>query len=344
MLARNTNTNSPTSPSDVVTPPGPNPMILELDHMGGAKALASIEDCFPLRPDSDRLIWVRCYLNEQTSALLTSLNVMSSQFVNMLCAPETRPSTFSGRDGFVGIFRSVSPSLEKTTLQNKEAASIRLFINKNVIVMVQLNQLVSVDRLQESLVANVGPVTSADFIVSLLNEITDRISEVITLWDNTLDQLENDTQITSNSDQSTLILLRKGILILRRYLIPQREAIAQMEPEKLSWFDTNNQAHLSEIAQAMIRLVEDLETEKDRVEALQDSLSSQSQQDTNLRTYYLSIIASIFLPISFATGLLGSNLAGIPFATKPWSFPAFCLLLLLIAVGIALFLRYRKWF
>ena len=181
-------------------------------------------------------------------------------------------------------------------------------------------------------------------MVYLLDEITDRISEVITTWDATLDQLENDAQIVSNADQSELTLLRKGILMLRRYLIPQREAINQMEPEKLSWFDANNQTHIAEIAQAMIRLVEDLETEKDRVEALQDSLSTQSQQDTNQRTYYLSIIAAIFLPITFATGLLGVNLAGIPFAEKPWAFPAFCLTLVVVAIFVAIFLRYRKWF
>ena len=269
---------------------------------------------------------------------------MSTAFINMLCAQETRPSTFSGHDGLVGIFRSVSPSLEKTTLQNKESASIRVFINKNIVVMVQVSQLLSVDRLQATLFANLGPRTSADFVVYLLDEITDRISEVITTWDATLDQLENDAQIVSNADQSELTLLRKGILMLRRYLIPQREAINQMEPEKLSWFDANNQTHIAEIAQAMIRLVEDLETEKDRVEALQDSLSTQSQQDTNQRTYYLSIIAAIFLPITFATGLLGVNLAGIPFAEKPWAFPAFCLTLVVVAIFVAIFLRYRKWF
>ncbi len=330
--------------SDAGSAVGPNPMILELDHLGGAKALPSIESCLPFLPDSDRLIWIRSYLNEQTPAFLTSLNVMSTSFIKMLCAAETRPSTFSGSDGLIGIFRSVSPSLEKTTVQNKDAASIRVFINKNIIVMVQVNQLVSIDRLQANLVANLGPKTSADFVVALLDEITDRISEVIITWDDVLDQLEGDTEIAASADQSELVLLRKGILMLRRYLIPQREAINQMEPEKLSWFDANNQTHIAEIAQAMIRLVEDLETEKDRVEALQDSISTQNQQDTNQRTYYLSIVAAIFLPISFATGLLGSNLAGIPFATKPWSFPAFCFLLLSIALSIAVFLRYRKWF
>lgn len=322
----------------------PNPMILELDHQGGAKELTSIEGCFPLPVNSDRLIWIRCYLDEKTLPFLTSLGVMPPQFLTMICAAETRPSTFSAQDGLVCILRSVSPSLEQTKLQDKEVASIRVYVNKNVIVMVQVAPLLSVNRLQANLLANLGPKDPADFVVALLGVIINRISEVITAWDDRLDILEAKAQSTTSEGQAELSLLRKGILILRRHLIPQREAINQMQPEKLTWFDASDRMHVEELAQAMIRLVEDLEAEKERTEALQDSISAQSQQDTNQRTYYLSIIASIFLPISFATGLLGSNLAGIPFSSKNWSFGAFCLLLLLIAFGIALFLRYRKWF
>lgn len=314
-----------------------------LSQTGGAKELSSIEGYFPIHADNDSLIWVQCNKCEQTSAFLASLGMIPSGVIDILCAEDTRPRSFTLDDSFVGIFRTVSANIESSDAD--ETASVHFFVNKNIIVTVQEYPLVTMDRMKENFQKNVGPKTAADCLMFLLDGISERIAEVITDWDAVLDQLENTDNIASSkSSQITLTRIRKKIVTLRRYLIPQREAFNRMSVANLSWLDANNQYFLKEAAESMVRLVEDLEEEKDLAELVQGAISSQSQQDINQKMYFLSIIAAIFLPITFATGLLGSNLAGIPFADKPWAFPAFCLSLLIIAMMIAIFLRYRRWF
>jgi len=60
--------------------------------------------------------------------------------------------------------------------------------------------------------------------------------------------------------------------------------------------------------------------------------------------YVLSIVAAIFLPLSFVKGLLGINVGGIPGADSALGFPAVIVLMLVIAAGIWALFRWRRWF
>lgn len=58
--------------------------------------------------------------------------------------------------------------------------------------------------------------------------------------------------------------------------------------------------------------------------------------------YVLSVVAAIFLPLGFVTGLLGINVGGIPGTEWPWSFTVVCVALLVMAGGLAEFFRRRR--
>ena len=62
----------------------------------------------------------------------------------------------------------------------------------------------------------------------------------------------------------------------------------------------------------MVRYIEDLEEACDRLQIVKDEISNTLSDKLNKKMYFLSIIAAIFLPLSFLTGLLGINVARIP--------------------------------
>jgi zinc transporter len=65
--------------------------------------------------------------------------------------------------------------------------------------------------------------------------------------------------------------------------------------------------------------------------------------EQNERMYLLSVVAAIFLPLTFVTGLLGMNVAGLPGTENPYGFIYSALIMLASLVGLILYFRSRKW-
>ena len=76
----------------------------------------------------------------------------------------------------------------------------------------------------------------------------------------------------------------------------------------------------------------------------QEELLSRLSDQMNTRMYVLSVVAAIFLPLGFLTGLLGINVGGIPGADNPSAFLLFLVFLVGIVVLQIVLFRYRKWF
>ena len=101
--------------------------------------------------------------------------------------------------------------------------------------------------------------------------------------------------------------------------------------------------NLSSLANRTIKVVEYLDAMRDRLTAMQEHLDVQHSIQIGRNSYVLSVVAAIFLPLGFITGLFGVNLAGMP--GGDWQ-PAFAVLSA-ASVGIAIFLffffRWLKW-
>ena len=94
----------------------------------------------------------------------------------------------------------------------------------------------------------------------------------------------------------------------------------------------------------MIRYIEDIDSIRERAQITKDELTNALSDKMNKNLYMLSVVAAIFLPLGFLTGLLGINVGGIPGAETANAFFIFCVILVaVICSQIALF-KYLKWF
>ncbi|BAN96483.1 zinc transport protein ydaN [Plautia stali symbiont] len=91
------------------------------------------------------------------------------------------------------------------------------------------------------------------------------------------------------------------------------------------------------------RGLDDLNAGVARTGILADEVASLLVESMNRRTYTMSLMAMIFLPATFLTGLFGVNLGGIPGGSWPHGFTMFCGLLLVMVLGVALWLKRRNW-
>ena len=137
--------------------------------------------------------------------------------------------------------------------------------------------------------------------------------------------------------------IRRRLISLKRYIAPQRMALTKLIDLRLPWFEAHDLIRLRELGERVIRYVEDLEALRERAQVMQDELTNRLSEQMNRNMYLLTIVASIFLPLGFITGLLGVNVGGIPGTEEPLGFLMLCGLLLFVGLLEYWIFKRLKW-
>ena len=144
--------------------------------------------------------------------------------------------------------------------------------------------------------------------------------------------------------RSQITDIRKQAIVFRRYIAPQRDVIAALRVSDMPWLSELHKRRLQESLDRVIRYIEDIDTIRERAQIVKDKLTNALSDKMNKNLYLLSVIAAVFLPLGFLTGLLGINVGGVPGVDDPsafWVFSGF--LSVVVALQILLFKRW-KWF
>jgi zinc transporter len=227
----------------------------------------------------------------------------------------------------------------------EDMVSIRSWITENRVITSSQHKLLSVDDLRHRIERGNGPTDSGDFLVQLASLMTDRIGDVISNVEEIIDNLEEGLLSFKHHEMRVALSdVRRQSVALRRHLAPQRDALARLANERSPIIDDLTRMQLRELADRMTRYIEDLDEARERASVTHEELLNRLAELTNHRMYLLTMIAAIFLPLSFFTGLLGINVGGIPGADDSKAF----LIVVALLAGFAgvqwLFFRWRKWF
>jgi zinc transporter len=112
---------------------------------------------------------------------------------------------------------------------------------------------------------------------------------------------------------------------------------------KYSWLSENDKAKLNETTNLLIRFIEELDSSIERAQIIQQTITNQVSEQLNQRMYVMSVVAALFLPLGFLTGLLGVNVGGIPGTESPYAFSFFVIFLVVITGAIGVYFKNKKW-
>jgi zinc transporter len=190
-----------------------------------------------------------------------------------------------------------------------------------------------------------GRITDGgDFVAALAQAISTALDpEVADLGD----QLDNCERMLDGGNiydlRRRIARIRNHAIILRRFVAPDRDALDQMAQLAFAWIAKDDRLHLREAADRFARMAEELEAVRERAALLHEQLTDLRAEMIDQRSLAIAVVAFIFLPLTFITGLLGINVEGIPFAEHPWAFwgvVAFCLL---VGGGVAAWFARAHW-
>ena len=288
------------------------------------------------------LLWVHLdYTSADAEKWLREDSGLDELVVSALISDDPRPRSAVMKDGLLVALRGVNlnPGADP-----EDMVSIRLWINKNLIISTRRRKLLSVVDLRQSIEQGDGPKTTGEFLVDLSNRLVGRMSDVVDDIEDKSDLLEEEVLLVQGYQlRQKISELRRETINLRRYLAPQREAMSRLYSERVPWLNDMDRMRLREIADSTMRYIEDLDAARERAIVIQEELMSRISEQMDKRMYVLSMVAAIFLPLGFLTGLLGINVGGIPGAEYKGSFYIFCGILVSVSFFQIYIFKKLKW-
>jgi len=291
-----------------------------------------------MRPPSDGFCWVHLRIGTDAGDAALDAAGLDSLVLAALRAPETRPRCSAHADGNLMNLRGVNlnPGAEP-----EDMISLRMWVRERVLLTVNLRPLQAVADLREAAVRGSASASPADLVAKLALRLADRAEPVVAALNEQIDALEETDLAELGLQQRTALAeLRRVAIVMRRYMVPQRDALSTFEIEEHDWITGVVESRLREAVERVTRLGEELDAIRDRAQIVRDHLTDVRAERMNDQMFVLSIVSALFLPLGFLTGLLGINVGGMPGVDNPWAFWIVCgLLVAVVAVQWALFRR-----
>jgi len=137
--------------------------------------------------------------------------------------------------------------------------------------------------------------------------------------------------------------LKRELLVMRRSVWPMREltaAFQRMEPPRVH---EGTQIYLRDVHDHCYQLLDTVELLREMATGLQELYLSTVSNRMNEVMKVLTVMASIFIPLTFIAGVYGMNFEHMPELSVPWAYPAVLGGMALVALGMLLFFRLRRW-
>lgn len=290
----------------------------------------------------DGNLWLHCDINNPDARKwLEQDSRLPANAIDVLLADETRPRTLFMENGLLIVLRGVNTN---PGANPEDMVSVRVWLEPHRIISTRRRRLLSVIDIAKSLDEGSGPENASALLAMLVDRLAERIGDFVDSIESRLDAIEDEIgSAESGSIRLKLSPLRRQMAAVRRFLAPQRDALDRLYRQPVETIDEADAHSMREQSDRITRYLEDLELARERAVVLQEELLSDMAQQQNTRMYVLSVVAAIFLPLTFITGLLGMNVGGLPGVDSHQGFTGSILVMTLAAIGLAVFFRWKKW-
>ncbi|MBB6124847.1 zinc transporter ZntB [Sphingobium subterraneum] len=257
-----------------------------------------------------------------------------------MMASETRPRCTIFADGALVNLRGLGEQLAN---DGDPLVSIRLWAEKGRVVSLSYRRLDILNAVIEEMLSG-RLADPGDLITAVAIHITDALDPVIADLGDALDNIESHLdEEGAVSTRRHVAKIRAAAISFRRFIAPQRAAMERLMTAQVSWLEADDRLHVQEAADRCARMAEELEAVRERSALAHEALTDLRAEHMNRQALLLAIVALIFLPLTFLTGLLGMNVNGIPYAHEPWAFWGVIAVCTIIAGAIGAWFAVTNW-
>jgi magnesium transporter len=228
-----------------------------------------------------------------------------------------------------------------------ESQQVSLILGENFLVTFQEYEKDVFDPLRNRIRDGKSRLTKqgADYLAySLIDAIVDHYFIVLENLGEQIEFLEE--ELVTDPDPGTLQSiheLKRELIFLRKSVWPLREVIGALERGESSLFQPSSLIYLRDVYDHTIQIIDTVETFRDMVSGMLDIYLSSISNRMNEVMKVLTIIATVFIPLSFIVGLYGMNFSYMPELRWKWGYFIVWGVIISVVVGMLTYFRKKKW-
>jgi len=226
------------------------------------------------------------------------------------------------------------------------AEQVSLVVGENLVISFQERPGDVFDVIRDRLRNAKGRIRKmgADYLAySLLDAIVDNYFVILEGLGERIEQLED--QIVGQPMQETsrrIQRMKREVFFLRKSVWPLREVVGALSRNESRLFQESTLPYLRDVYDHIIQVVDTVEAFRDMVLGMRDTYMSAVSNKMNEVMQVLTIIATIFIPLTFIAGIYGMNF-DIPELKWRWGYPATLAVMAVVAVVMLLYFKRKKW-
>ena len=224
---------------------------------------------------------------------------------------------------------------------------VSLILGPNYIISFQEREGDIFNPIRERIRNSKGRVRKmgSDYLAyALLDAIVDHYFVVLEKLGETIESLEE--ELVTNPTPETLHTIHKlksNMIFLRKSVWPLREVIAALERGESPLIEKSTEIYLRDVYDHTIQVIDTIETYRDMVSGMLDIYLSSLSHRMNEVMKVLTIIATIFIPLTFIAGIYGMNFKYMPELEWHWGYFVALLIMAVIVVSMVFYFRNKRW-
>ena len=309
------------------------------------REIKTIEECFPLK-DKPTVTWINIDGVHQTEILgeLGNRFGLHSLLVEDILNTAHRPKLEDFEEHLFIMLKMIRYDKEKEEVQ---AEQVSIVLGPHWVISVQETPVDIFDPVRERIRKAKGRLRKlgADYLAySLIDAIVDNYFAVLEHLAENIETMEE--QVVANPSPETLADIHRAktdIVLLRKFVWPLRDVSSAIARGDSPLIHESTDIYLRDVYDHTIQVIDTIETFREVVSGMQDIYLSSVSNKMNEVMKTLTIMASIFIPLTFLAGMYGMNFEYIP--ELKWHYGYFTLwaIMVVAAVVMVFYFKRRKW-
>lgn len=224
---------------------------------------------------------------------------------------------------------------------------ISLILGKNYVISFQETEGDVFDSVRDRIRTSKGKVRKmkSDFLAyALIDAIVDNYFVILESIGDDVEDLEEELiQSSSRETLNKLRTLKRKLIFLRKSVWPLREVISKLERGESTLIKKSTEIYLRDMYDHTIQVIDTTETLRDITAGMMDLYLSSVSNKMNEVMKVLTIIATIFIPLTFIAGVYGMNFKYMPELSVPWAYGAVWGVMIIIGLSMIIYFRKKGW-